>query len=73
MPIRGFGEEEATHCPGEWIAVCYRPMCTFRARFPASGYEEARKIASGRHGQSGGDCNNPDILVGRVPDIENGE
>jgi predicted phage tail protein len=71
-----FTTKEAERCPGEWIAICKDRECGFHTCTPASGIEEAKRIALDRHHKQRGYrparakyiCVNPQIVVGRVPD-----
>lgn len=72
-----FTTKEASRCPGHWIAVCNYGQCGFHVTdMPASGHEEAKRIALDRHHKQKGYrpararyiCENPQIVVGRVPD-----
>jgi len=72
-----FTKKEAEHCPGNWIAICENEGCSFSTRrIPASGIEEAKKVALERHSRTSNPnnfehsryCSAPEIVVGRVPD-----
>lgn len=71
-----FTTKEAERCPGEWIAVCKDNGCGFQTRTPANGIEEAKRIAIDRHHKQKTYrpykaryiCDNPKVVVGRVPD-----
>ncbi|KKQ77978.1 MAG: hypothetical protein A3A96_04380 [Candidatus Zambryskibacteria bacterium RIFCSPLOWO2_01_FULL_39_39] len=77
VSLTPFTSKEAEYCPGNWIAICGNQGCDFSTRtFPASGIEEAKKIALERHSRTSNPndfqhsrhCYAPKIIAGRVPD-----